>query len=249
MSEPSQRTGDHAWPIARQSIPGWVASALLHLLFAVLVLALLKRVSPFPERAQRLVPIDIVQVADVTRSPAQRQSLPVPQQRAVALKPARRSRPIAATPAKTAPPADALEARLRALSRLRAVDTKLPVLDNAGPSNVDAMRNGAAVGPEAEYSLRDFVRTQVLRRWNLNIAHLAGRNYTILLHIRIQRNGIITTADIVDTTRFTTDARYRDVALSARNAVLLSSPISLPLGVRSVPADLMLKLNSADALR
>jgi hypothetical protein len=46
----------------------------------------------------------------------------------------------------------------------------------------------------------------------------------------MKRDGTIATADIVEQARAKTDAVYRDIALGARNAVLLSSPIALPAG-------------------
>ena len=44
-------------------------------------------------------------------------------------------------------------------------------------------------------------------------------------------------------------AAYRSIALSARNAVLLSSPILLPNGAYDDVIDMVLNLNPRDALR
>jgi hypothetical protein len=55
-------------------------------------------------------------------------------------------------------------------------------------------------------------------------------------------------SDIVDSPR-ANDPMYREVAVSARNAVLLSSPISLPAGHYDHVMDMVLYLNPRDALR
>jgi hypothetical protein len=52
----------------------------------------------------------------------------------------------------------------------------------------------------------------------------------------------------MDTAR-SNDPAYREVAISARNAVLLSSPLSLPPGHYQEVMDMVLYLNPRDALR
>ena len=59
---------------------------------------------------------------------------------------------------------------------------------------------------------------------------MGGRKFVILLHVVLKRDGTVTEAEIVDRQRYTGDATFRDIALSARNAVLLSSPLTLPAG-------------------
>jgi hypothetical protein len=46
----------------------------------------------------------------------------------------------------------------------------------------------------------------------------------------MKRDGSIVAADIVEQARAKTDVVFRDIAIGARNAVLLSSPIALPAG-------------------
>ncbi len=53
----------------------------------------------------------------------------------------------------------------------------------------------------------------------------------------------------MDRERFTTDAAYHSVALSARNAVLLSSPINLPPGHYKQALNFTLNLDPRDTLR
>jgi hypothetical protein len=65
----------------------------------------------------------------------------------------------------------------------------------------------------------------------------------------LTRDGIVSKAEIVDQLRFNSDATYHSIALSARNAVLLSSPIALPAGAYDDIIDMILNLNPRDALR
>ncbi len=97
--------------------------------------------------------------------------------------------------------------------------------------------------------MRDYIRAQILRRWNLNIAELKGRNIVIPLHVVVSGKGAIVAVDILDRQRYTTDPVYRDIALSARNAVLLSAPFQLPNGTPRDGLDFRLTLNPRDTLR
>jgi len=229
--------------------PGWLGSLLLHGLFVALFLALVRTTSQSPQNLVRLVPVNVVQLADNTASPRQQLKAAVPQQRAAVQRQVHRSIPVPTAPAKKLSPPNAIDAQLRALARLREPDTNLPVLDNSGASNVDATSDDAGLGAQATYSVRDYIRNQVERRWSLNFGRLGAHSYVVLIHIELKRNGTITKADIVDRARFTTDSAYHDVALSARNAVLLSSPIALPAGQLQMPLNLTLTLNPKDTLR
>jgi hypothetical protein len=102
-------------------------------------------------------------------------------------------------------------------------------------------------GGVAGYRVRDFLRAQVERRWSLDLNH--GRDAVVLIHVKVARNGAVTEAEIVDRARYANDAAWRAVALSARNAVLLSSPLNLPSGYAAGPIDVTLAMNSRDAMR
>jgi hypothetical protein len=65
----------------------------------------------------------------------------------------------------------------------------------------------------------------------------------------MRRDGRIESAEIVDKERYRTDAVFRDIALSARNAVLLSSPVPLPAGNYAEVMDMVLNFNPHDALQ
>ena len=54
---------------------------------------------------------------------------------------------------------------------------------------------------------------------------------------------------IVDTQRMKTDATYRWIAISAKNAIILSSPLTLPPDFDRNNLELTLKLNPRDTMQ
>ncbi len=97
--------------------------------------------------------------------------------------------------------------------------------------------------------MRDFVRQQVVRHWSLDLHVLGARSFQIAIHVVMTRTGTIEKAEIVDMQRYRTDAVFRDIALSARNAVLLSSPVPLPVGNYPEVMDMTFNFNPRDALQ
>jgi hypothetical protein len=233
--------------------PGALASLLLHLFAALSIFWFLMQTSHAPQSEQQIVPVDVViRLADETRSPPAQSTAPVPQQRARQLEVKRTTAPRppeSAAPNKTRiQPVDDLDAKLRGLARLRQPMTKLPMLDNATGA-VDATSSGALAGDEATYSVRDFVRAQAERRWNLDFTKLGRRKFVIPIHIVMSQDGTILAAEIVDKQRFALDPVYRSTALSARNAILLSSPIALPVGTYNTSVEMTLDFNPRDMIR
>jgi len=53
----------------------------------------------------------------------------------------------------------------------------------------------------------------------------------VLVRVRLLKSGVIDDVTIVDQRRFYVDKAFRNMALSARDATLLASPIQIP-GVR-----------------
>ncbi|HEV2561872.1 MAG TPA: hypothetical protein VGT78_07000 [Rhizomicrobium sp.] len=216
--------------------------------FALILLLVMKSQPQHP--ATRFLPVDIVQLGDETTAPPALQKSPVPEQRAARIPVAQSSTPRppkAVAPSGKAPPEDEVEAKLRGLAQLRQPDAALS-LDNSANADADATSPGAAPG-DAAYSLRDYVRAQAERRWSLDLGAVGKRDLRIPIHIQMKRNGIVTMAEIVDKQRFRTDATYREIALSARNAVLLSSPFSLPEGHYRDVMDMVLMFDPKDTLR
>jgi len=226
---------------------GFAGSAALHGLAALLLLFLLGHRTKAPQQTFRIVPIDMVQLGEDTTSPATPQKAPVPQEKA-APKPKYNPAPQGVAPDKTKPLPDELESKLRTLSKLRAPPNETPLEeDETGASNVSADSGGAR--GHAMYSLRDYIRAQVERKWSLNLERLADRDIAIPIRIEITNRGVVTKAEIVEAARAARDRIYRDVAISARNAVLLSSPISLPDGQYKPVMEITLLLNPKDTLR
>ena len=245
--------------------PGVVGSFLLHVL-AVFLLGYGILAPQVLQTALRIVPVDLVLVRQETTSPPQQQRAAVLQQRAAVAqqKAAPQPKPpqvprqetsqsnslASLRPSRNPAPADELQTRLEALSRLRQPErTDSRILDRSGASDLTASSTGAIPGVQATYSVRDLVRAQVERRWNLALDELGDRNFVIAIHVVLTRDGTVTKAEIVDNARYRTDATYRSIALSARNAVLLSSPLALPSGDYDETMDMTLNLNPRNSLR
>ena len=133
------------------------------------------------------------------------------------------------------PPPDELESRIARMAQLRAPDTALP-----------ALANGASAGEGSgggSYTLADFVRAQILRRWWPQLESNAARGMPVAIRLKLSRSGVISDVEIVDQTRFVNDKLFRDMALSARNAALLASPIALPPGHYDAVMDISLTLD------
>ncbi|MBN9553439.1 MAG: cell envelope integrity protein TolA [Alphaproteobacteria bacterium] len=149
---------------------------------------------------------------------------------------AERSRP-AATPSApkvegvrpraTAPPPDELESRIAKMAELRAPDTALPAPDNASGS-------GTGAGTD--------------QRWWPQLEHSAARGTPVAIRLKLSRAGVISDVQIVDQARYANDKLFRGMAVSARNAALLASPISLPPGHYDAVMDIALTLDPKAAL-
>ena len=227
---------------------GAIASLLLHGLLVLMIFVAARHATQAPQKVTPFVPVDLVRLGMETESPAAERKALVPQQRASATQEAASPTRESVSPKGTKPtPVDALDAKLRGLAKLRQAQNNLKIVDGQGISNVDAA-NGAP-GDRAAYSVKDYVRAQVLRRWSLNLVKMAGRNFSIPIRVTMKRDGTIVSAAILEEARSKSDAVYRDIALSARNAVILSSPIALPPGDLPAVMHFTLDLDPKDAQR
>jgi hypothetical protein len=118
---------------------------------------------------------------------------------------------------------DELSAKLRAMAQLKTPDAALPNADN----NAAPEGSGDGTG-EGNYALKDFIRAQILRRWLPDLAIPGARDMPVLIRIRLLKSGMIDDVTIVDQQRFHDDRVFRNMALSARDAALLASPILIP---------------------
>lgn len=229
--------------------PGFAASALLHGLVLLLILMHFKPIAPAEQEKLHSVLVDIVHLGDETTSPPSKQKMAMPQQEASARRAPTAHSPVEAVQRNRPKPVDDLDNRLNALSKLRAPETDTQALTGPGQSRAESSSDDAAAGSDAAYALRDFVRAQVMRRWNLDLSLLGDRKWIVALRVVMKSNGAIREADVVDKRRYATDAIFRQIAMSAKNAVLLSSPIALPAGSYPAETEMTLNLNPRDAMR
>ncbi|HWA92786.1 MAG TPA: hypothetical protein VG889_22330 [Rhizomicrobium sp.] len=209
--------------------PGIAASVLLHGFALLVVLFWLRQTAVDPDAQLRTVLIDIVHLGDETTAPPAPVRSSAPTSRAFA-----RKAPVAHSPETrvsphAAKPVDDLENRLNALAKLQAPETDTRALTGPGTTR-DATATGDGAPGSGTYALKDFLRAQIERRWNLDLAELGPARVVVALRVVMKRSGAIASADIVDKQRYATDQAFRRIALSAKNAVLLASPIALPAG-------------------
>ena len=229
--------------------PGILASGLAHGLALLLILFWFQSAPHTSPEKLRTVLVDIIHLGDETASPPSLQKSAMPQQRAYVRRATTAHSPdIGVLPNSKPVVRDDFLNRLNTLSKLRAPETDTQALHGQGENHAESTSNDAAPGNDATYSLRDYIRAQVLRRWNLDLGAPGGRAIIVALHVVMRSNGTIAAAEIVDKRRYATDAAYRQIAMSARNAVLLSSPISLPAGNYPAETEMTIHLDPRDAL-
>ncbi len=81
------------------------------------------------------------------------------------------------------------------------------------------------------------------------MAAIHGRDISVALRMRITRAGLVTGADVLNKREAGVDPVFDEAARSARNAALLSSPLALPPAHYPETMDVILTLNTRDALR
>lgn len=166
---------------------------------------------------------------------------------------AKSEHPAVAVPPPKAPPVEDLAARLQSLSRQQQLQARTPPnprrQDGFGASNVTASSDNAAPGRQAVYDVKDFIRVQILRHWRPDVATLGNSQLVVAVHLMLNRDGSVGSAEIVDDPRHRDDATYRALALSARNAALVASPLAVPQGRYDDVRDITLNFSAREALR
>jgi len=224
---------------ARQIREQWGGIAFSVLLHGVLVLALIWYLAGRPsleETVFRALPVDLVIGGTMGQGSA------APPARMQVTRPQADSAPVQSgtRPDSVRVPVDPMTARLQALAQIRGADTALPSAD-AG--------SGGAGGGDGNYALKDFIRAQILRRWLPDLGVAGAHNLPVVVEVRLLRSGVIEDVRIVDQVRFHNDGAFRNMALSARNAALLASPIQLPPGRYDRVTVLNIDLDPKAALR
>lgn len=226
------------------ALPGVAGSLLLHgLAFALILYLVTSRSAQKPEPP--FVPVDIFTFGEETTSPPALTRAPVPLAKAMH-GPTSAPKPEGVSPKGARPVQDVLEERLKNLANLRQPDSNLKI-ETEGASDI-AATNGDVAGA-TRYSVRDYIRAQILRRWNLDLKALGDRRVQIALHLRIKANGAIDEIAILDRQRYKRDIVWRDIALSARNAAILSAPFKLPENVPPSALTFTLTLDPRDTLK
>jgi hypothetical protein len=227
---------------------GLLGSALLHGFAVLLALLVLPGLTPPPPPVEAEMPIDLVVLGAATVSPQPRASAQPPHESAPAAPaaapvqvrppPARPQRPTV-VPRPVPAPAEDFDTQLRAAER---------ALAGHGMGDAAAVPGGA-YGPHAATSIKDFIRAQIERRWNFDVAALGGTRWVVAIHVVLQSDGTVDSATIVEDPRYRQDPAYHALALSARNAVLVSSPLHLPAGTPPALRDMVLEFDPRAALR
>jgi TonB C terminal len=126
---------------------------------------------------------------------------------------------------------------------------------SGAPSEGDSERaanmlpsSASSPGQKGMYGLKDFIVDQVERHWNLNLANLKDADYSVPVRVKITKTGEVLNAELIGNSR-SGDPHYDEVAISARNAVLASSPLALPARQYDDVMDMVLYMNPRDTLR
>ncbi len=239
---------------------GALCSLLLHGLVAALAILGFPAVSAPPPVEPEVIPVELVALGEQTTAP------PGPKADRPAETPPETAKPAPATTApippatikphagklmKPPPPED-FDSRLRQADRAQP-HAKLAPEDQAesghGMGEDANTANAGVLGPRAAVSVRDYLRAQILRRWNFDVARLGSRFWIIAVHVVLSPDGTVETAEAVMDPRYQKLPDYRALAQSARNAVLVSSPLHLPPGTPAGLRDLTLDFDPRAALR
>jgi hypothetical protein len=240
-----RQNGDHHMtPAGERSalVTGLVCSSFLHGILLV-VLLLTRGVTI----VAHVIPVDVLLVNEDTTGPLQPDAAIGRPQTAVAVPQSEDSPPPGIpTPDR---PTDPLEQKLERLAKLQETDERRPLPKSDVRSLHASPASSEVEASEITYAVSDFIRAQVERRWGLNVAALGGRTLSIFVRVEITNTGAVTKAEIVRNAQFASDKSYQDAALSARNAIILSSPFTLPAGRYNARMAFTLRLDTQDALR
>jgi hypothetical protein len=147
-----------------------------------------------------------------------------------------------------APPvSDELATKLEALAKLRTPGAGAPSEGDSARAASMLPSSASSPGQPGMYGLKDFIVDQVERRWNLNLANLTDAEYSVPIRVKITKSGEVLKAELIDNSH-SGDPHYDEVAISARNAVLASSPLALPAGHYDDVMDMTIYMNPRDTL-
>jgi hypothetical protein len=219
--------------------PGWALSLALHTCMVLLALWYVAGRPALPPPL-RTLPVDLVTLAP-SPAPGPAGALPAPRAGAPRPRIAAAPKPEGVKPDATEQPLDELSAKLRALAQLSVPSTTLSVGGGEG--------DGGAGRGQGGYALRDFIRAQIMRRWLPGLSDAASRAAVVRLRLNVSNAGVISDIVIADQARFKTDEVFHNMAVSARDAAMLASPIQMPPGNWPKVIPLEIDLDPKAALR
>ena len=200
--------------------PGVLLSLFLHGLLLFVALWYVQNRSAVPTTSFKSLPVELVIGGSMEQGAG---AAPAARLQRARARPESAPRPEGISPKGIQQPEDELSAKLRALAQLKSADSPLPNAD------VSTMPGGGGGGEgEGNYALKDFIRAQILRRWLPDLSIPGARDMPVSLRLRLLKTGDIDEVVILDQARMHRDAAFRDMALSARDAALLASPIQIP---------------------
>ena len=204
----------------RRDWKGPTLSVLLHSLLLLLALWYVAHRPAMRDQAIRALPVELILGGSLGQNDSH------PAVRVEVARPHPESAPVpeGVSPKGTKQPEDELSAKLRALAQLQTPDAALPNADN----NAAPGAGSGSGGGEGNYALKDFIRAQILRRWLPDLDVPGARNMPVEVRVRLLSSGVIDQVTILDQQRFNDDKIFRNMALSARDAALLASPIQIP---------------------
>ena len=214
-----------AWPppgisAPSKNGPGALLSLLLHGLLLLLALWYVAHRPSISETQMRALPVELVIGGTLGQEAS---TAPATQLQVARPHPESTPVPQGVRPNATKDLDDELSTKLRAMAQLKTPDAALPNADNTAAPGSSGDGSG-----EGNYALKDFIRAQILRRWLPDLSIPGARDMPVQLRVRLLKSGMIDDVVIVDQKRFHLDKVFRDMALSARDAALLASPIQIP---------------------
>jgi hypothetical protein len=135
-------------------------------------------------------------------------------------------------------------------SQLQALALQQQNQAEAGQKNSPQVAEGGQPTYSATiYQAKDFIRAQIERHWYLDRQAAGAADFNISLHLELQSDGSVLSAEIVRDSNLAGSAAYRSAASSLRGAALLSSPLVLPEGQYEVVKNIELTFRPKDALQ
>jgi len=259
------------------TVGGALGSLVLHGVVVLLLISGLFDRDPIPPPIESPLPVELVEAGEKTSpatglaptadqpqmlrqsaDPSPKKDQPTPVSPSLSLR-AKPERANPATPSKPAPPKepqrpDDFTAMLKSLSvqrqpsasRSRSAAREAPEQYGGAANNDDS-----APGRRGTLAVKDFIRAQIERHWEFDMAALGASTVVVSLHLLLRTDGGVVAAEIIDDPRYSGVPNYRAMAESVRRAALVASPLQLPSGMMALDTsrDLTLSFNPRDAVR